>query len=96
MDAVKTYLKQWNTQKNAFSKVQSAYVALGLALFMAAAIISLINPSLGQSIIFFSLIAFLVFVSNAVMWALLQTFVVSKLNEKEPMLPKTTPRTRKK
>ncbi|UTX50981.1 hypothetical protein KI440_02115 [Candidatus Saccharibacteria bacterium TM7i] len=93
MDAVKTYLQKWNTQKNAFAKVQSTYIALAVGLFLVAAVISLINPNLGQSIIFFSLISFLVFVGNAVIWALLQTFIVAKLDEK-PVV-KIASRTRK-
>lgn len=89
MDVVKNYLQKWNNEKDAFSKLQSAYAVLAIVLFLVAAIIGLINPNLGQSIIFFSLIAFLVFVGNAVVWALLQTFIV-------PIAPKPATRPRKK
>ena len=96
MDMIKSYLQKWNTQKNAFSKVQSAYLALAVMLFLLAAVISLVNPNLGQSIIFFSLMAFLVFVGNAVIWALLQTFVVSGLEEAKLNTAKLPVKTRKK
>lgn len=83
------YLRKWNVAKDAFGKVQGVYAALAIVLFLGAAVVSLMNPNLGQSIIFFSLIAFLVFVGNAIIWALIQTFVV-------PALSKPAPRARKK
>lgn len=50
---------------------------------MIAGLTSLINYNLGQSILFVAAVTALVFIANAVLWALLESFVVSKLTRRK-------------
>lgn len=77
-------LDQWNTTHDSFSKLQHAYVAIAVVSFLTAGIIGLMNYRLGQSILFIAMCATLVFVGNGVVWALMRTFVVSRIATKKP------------
>lgn len=74
----------WNKSHDSFAKLQHAYVAIAVASFLLAGVVSLMNYRLGQSILFIAMCATLVFVGNGVVWALLRTFVISRLDTKKP------------
>lgn len=91
MKPFEQFLKQWNADNNSFGKLQYAYVAIAVTSFLVAGVIGLMNHRLGQSILFIAMCATLVFVSNGIVWALLRTFVISRVEQK-----KTPTTTRKK
>ncbi len=80
---IKELLVQWNKRHSDRSKLQYAYGVLAVAALLVAGLISLINYSLGQSLLFIAIILGLVFVANSVVWALLESFVIRRI-------PKTT------
>lgn len=89
MELLYTALREWNKRENSFTKLQHAYVVIIITMLVAAGVIGLINYSLGQSILFITVAAVLVFIANGVVWALLSAFVT-------PRFSKPTPRASKK
>ncbi len=81
MESLYTALREWNKRENSFTKLQHTYVAIIVAMLVAAGIIGLINYSLGQSILFVTVAAVLVFIANGVVWALLSAFVTPRLSK---------------
>jgi hypothetical protein len=75
-------LKNWNKQNNDRSKLQHAYITTAVIMLVLAGLTSLINYSLGQSILLVALASAAIFVINAIAWALLQSFVLAKVSKK--------------
>ena len=75
MESLQSILKNWNKKHDSFSKLQHTYMGITITSFLVAGLISLINYSLGQSILFVAMCALLVFIANGVVWALVRTFL---------------------
>lgn len=80
MKQVRTLFRTWNNEKSSYAKLQYAYALLAVSAVFVAGLISLINYGLGQSILFIATILTLIFITNGVVWALLRTFVLSRLD----------------
>jgi hypothetical protein len=78
MNSFQDILTQWNKRYDSFTKLQHAYADIALLVLVTSGIISLINYKLGQSLLFISVCALLVFIANGVVWALLRTFLGAK------------------
>lgn len=76
---IRDLLIQWNKQHGERTKLQHAYAVLAVAALLVAGLISLVNYSLGQSLLFIAIVLGLVFVANSVVWALLDTFVIRRV-----------------
>ena len=72
-------LRIWDKNTDAHQKLQHSYLALTLTLVLAAGIIGLINYDLGQRILLGAFVLVVVFLFNAVAWALLQSFVLLRI-----------------
>ncbi len=83
MNALHELLIDWNKTHDARSKLQHAYGVSAICLVVIAGLTSLINYNLGQSILFVAAVTALIFIANAVLWALLESFVVSKLTRRK-------------
>ena len=92
MEPVRTYLKKWNTQTDSLTKIQGAYAVIAITLLLLGGLVSLVQSSLGQMIAFYAIIAGLTFVANGVIWALIKTFVVPRLEEPKLIAPKSVAR----
>ncbi len=79
MQPLYEFLREWNKNTDNFAKVQATYLSLAVVLLFLAAFISLINQSLGQSVLFLAFVAGLTFIGNGVIWSLVRTFVVPRL-----------------
>ena len=75
-------LIEWNKATNDRAKLQHSYVALALIVFIVAGIVGLINYQYGQALLQIALVAIGAFLVNAFVWALLQSFVFTRLNAK--------------
>lgn len=84
MESLFDLLRQWNARQSSFVKLQHAYVLVAVVSLVAAGIVGLINYNLGQSILFVATVAALVFIANGVIWAILNTFVITRL--KKPVI----------
>lgn len=90
-------LKQWYENYDARQKLQHAYLASSIALVLAAGIIGLINYDLGQRILLAAFVCIVVYVVNAVAWALLQSFVLLRIGGTSEVATITTkPKTTRK
>lgn len=86
-------IRIWDKSTDAHQKLQHSYIALALGLVLTAGIIGLINYDLGQRILLGAFVILVVFVFNAVAWALLQSFVLLRIPKSTRT---TTPAKRKK
>lgn len=77
-------IQNWNKQYNDFSKLQHVYGILAISILVIAGLISLVNNSLGQSILFISVMLSFAFVANGILWALLNTFVLRRFLQTKP------------
>lgn len=82
MELLQSILTEWNKNTNERAKLQQAYVAIVITGVVVAGIITLLNPNLGHTIIVFTGFLFVAMVANAVVWALLKTFVVDRLKQR--------------
>lgn len=82
LESILNSLRTWSKQNDARTKLQHTYAALAILTLVAAGVVGLINYSLGQSILFVSIILALMFIANAVAWALLQSFVLDRLGRR--------------
>lgn len=80
----KSQLIDWRDRTDDRQKLQTVYLLLIVASFVAAAILGLFSYHLGHKLLVVSVAAILVFAANAVVWALLQTFVIAKLPARKP------------
>jgi cell division protein FtsW (lipid II flippase) len=82
MDQLKTVLNDWNKSKTERQKLQHTYVALIVIAIVVAGLVSLVNPDRGQQLTMVALVALLAFFLNAVVWNLLQSGLLSRLNSR--------------
>lgn len=82
---MKELLMEWNKANTERVKLQYAYGVLALLLLVLAGLVSLINYSLGYSILAIAFGFTVIFFVNAIGWVLLEAFILKKL-------PKTTAR----
>ena len=83
-------LQDWKQRTDGRQQLQHAYLAVTLGLVLAAGIIGLINYDLGQRILLGAFVCIVVFVANAIAWALLQSFVLMRIEDAQTPTPKPT------
>lgn len=76
---MKELMSEWNKSNNERVKLQYAYGVLALLLLVLAGLVSLVNYSLGYSILAIAFGFTVIFFVNAVGWVMLDAFVLSKL-----------------
>ena len=76
MKSIRAFLVSWNTTYSDRTKLQHGYAVLAIISLIVAGLVSLINYSLGQSLLFIAIITVLVFIGNGIVWALINTFVI--------------------
>lgn len=72
-------LRQWNKNSDRHTKLQYAYGVLSIVTIVIAGLIGLVNYSLGQRLVSVAAFSALLFFTNAIAWALVDAFVVSRL-----------------
>lgn len=75
-------LLKWYKTTDERAKLQHSYLAIGAGVFVVAGVVSLANYQYGQALAQIAVIAFGAFLVNAFVWALLQSFVFTRLNTK--------------
>lgn len=75
-------LLQWFKSTNDRRKLQHSYLALALSVLLIAGLAGLIDYGFGQMLLQVVYVLLVVFVVNAVIWALLESFVFSRLGAK--------------
>ena len=82
METLFSLLREWNKSSNERAKLQHAYLAIIIVLVVLAGLITLLNPLLGNTIVSFAGFLALAFLTNAVLWALLKSFVIDRITTK--------------
>ena len=80
MSIIKQLLIDWNSEKNQRIKLQQAYLVLVVLLAIASGLVTLVNLSLGRTIIMSAAILALVYVVNSVSWLVLDMIVSKKID----------------
>lgn len=75
-------LVSWYKTTDERAKLQHSYLAITAGLIVIAGIIGLMNYQYGQAILQIALGALAAFLVNAFVWALLQSFVFTRLSAK--------------
>jgi len=83
MQPIYDFLAKWNKSTDSLGKMQGAYAVLAVTTFLLAAIVSLVNQNLGQSILFLAIVLGLAFIGHGVVWALVRTFVIPRIEVKK-------------
>ena len=95
-NALKSSLASWNNRTTEREKIQHLYIVLAAGLIVVAGIFGLANQSLGRQILTWALIAAGVFLVNAISWALLQSFVILRVEPTPKAKSQTNKSSRKK
>lgn len=81
-ESIKSALESWNSYSSERQKLQHTYLAVAVIVVFGSGLISLINAELGHDIVRVALLAVMVFFTNALVWNLLQSSLLSKLPKK--------------
>lgn len=73
-------LREWNKKHGDRAKLQYAYFTAIIALVVLAGLVSLLNVELGRRLLALAAALGVVWLVNAVAWALLQSFVLTHLS----------------
>lgn len=84
ISVIKDLLIDWNLKHSERAKLQHAYIALSLAGFVVAGLVGLLNYDASRAILRLSFLGLAIFAVNAVLWALLFGFVLTKLPARRP------------
>lgn len=80
IESLRTSLALWQTKTSDRTKLQHAYIIMAVGLLILAGIIGLLNRALGQNILVISILSATLFLTNAVVWSLLQSAILSRIN----------------
>lgn len=80
METLRTSLIEWNKKHGERAKLQYAYFVAIIALVVVAGLMSLLNVELGRRLLALAAVTGIVWLVNAVAWALLQSFVLTRLS----------------
>jgi cell division protein FtsW (lipid II flippase) len=82
MELLQSFLREWNKETNERAKLQRAYIALVAIIIIIAGLITLVNADLGHLIVTVAGLLALACFTNAVLWALLKSFVIDRITAK--------------
>jgi multisubunit Na+/H+ antiporter MnhC subunit len=87
-DSIKAAMVTWRTSSDDRTKMQHTYIAIAVALLLAAGLVGLINRELGERILTLALMSAAVFLINAVVWSLLQSAILARVPSRKPAIRK--------
>lgn len=89
----KASLAEWSVSTTDRNKLQHFYIAIAASLLIIAGVVGLLNHTLGQQLLSVAIASTVIFVINAVAWALLQSFVLFRLQtpKKLPIATEDSP-----
>lgn len=75
------YLKKLYQNKQELTLIETTYGLVALVFFLLAAVVSLLDRSLGVALLIIPLISFIALATNVVVWALLKLSLESKISQ---------------
>lgn len=82
LENIRTYLKQWNKTTEPRARLQQTYLGLAVGIIALAGLVGLFDTRMGRTLAGVAGGSLLVFVVNAIVWALLQSVTTSYLTSK--------------
>jgi hypothetical protein len=82
LQSVRNHLRQWTKTTEPRARLQQTYLGLAIGVIGTAGIVSLFDTASGRMLAGLAAGAVLIFLINAVVWALLQSVTVSYLTER--------------
>ncbi len=79
IESISTSLKQWNKQNSERAKLQHVYAVSALILLVAAGLVGLLSDVASQQLLAVVFGLAVLFFANAVVWALLDSFVLQRI-----------------
>lgn len=76
---IKQIITTWNAEKNERLKMQQAYFTIVIILAVVSGLVTLINVSIGRSIVMIAAIFAFVYLVNAVSWVIFEMVIAKKL-----------------
>lgn len=84
---IRDYLKNWNDVRDDRVKLQHSYAAIALLALVLAGLFGLVNYTVGQNLLLVALAFGILFVINAVAWALIHSFILSGIDRRQSISP---------
>lgn len=81
MQTIKQLLASWNNEKDQRLKMQRAYFVLAVFTAVIAGLTTLVNFELGRILTMLAGFLAVIFIANAIIWALIDAFVVQKIKK---------------
>lgn len=78
---IKQLLTDWNSEKDQRLKMQRAYFVLAVLIAVVAGLITLVNFEMGRILTMIAGFLAVIFITNSIVWALLDAFVIQKINK---------------
>lgn len=82
-DSIQESLKKWSIKYDSRAKLQHTYIVAAIGLVLVAGVVGLMNRNLSQNILLVAIISAGAFLTNAVVWSLLQSAVLSRLSSRK-------------
>lgn len=82
LNALYNALLEWNRTATDRMKMQHLYLSIAIIALVVAGVVSLIDRTTGQDILVVTVVALAVYLLNAVLWALLESSLLSKLTNR--------------
>jgi Flp pilus assembly protein TadB len=83
-ESAKESLKSWQAKHGERAKLQHTYIVSAVGLLLVAGVVGLVNRTLGQNILVAAIVCASMFLTNAVVWSLLQSAVLSRIAARRP------------
>ena len=75
-------IRDWNKNSSERVKLQHVYVLVIVIVTVVSGLVALIDAELGRQLIKIAGVAVVAFLANAVVWALSQTYIFTRLERK--------------
>ena len=73
---------EWNRSTDDRKKLQHTYVVITIISLFVAGLVSLLDAETGRDLLVVTVVAGGIYVANAVLWSLVDSFVVAKLTNR--------------
>lgn len=78
IETISKSVTKWIKSTDDRRKLQHVYLLIAVLVLFASGIISLINPELGRNVLKLSGFSLVIYLINAIVWHLIDSFIVSR------------------
>ncbi len=81
-DSLRNAVLEWNRSTDDRQKLQHSYIVVAIVSLLAAGLVSLVDSETGQDLLLIPLAAAIFFITNAVLWSLVESGLVARLTNR--------------